>query len=129
MTLLDTSVWIEFLKKRGDRDVKLRVASMMEAGETAHCDPVLFELLCGARENEVPHIREALGFSLCLDFATREWERAAWLENRLRRQGITIPRDDLFVAAVGLTNKVPLFALDHHFEIIRDVADAGLRLV
>ena len=60
MTLIDTSAWIEFLRREGDRQVKGRVASLIDLGEAAVCGPVEFELLVGARASERADLQEAI---------------------------------------------------------------------
>ncbi|OGV64068.1 MAG: hypothetical protein A3K19_05955 [Lentisphaerae bacterium RIFOXYB12_FULL_65_16] len=120
MTLIDTSAWIEFFRKSGNRDIKARVAAYLELGEAAHCGPVQFELLTGAREAEIADIRTALAFSVRLDFPVDCWDRAAQIEKALRGKGVTVPRDDIFVAAAALHHGVALYADDSHFTLMRD---------
>ena len=129
MTLIDTSAWIEFFRKKGDRHVKACVAAHVDMGEAAFCGPVQFELMAGARSSEMLMIRKALSFCRLLDFPIECWERAAELEKQLRQKGITAPRDDMFVAAAALHHRVPLYATDSHFSMIRDAAAGALELV
>ena len=108
MTLIDTSAWIEFLRRNGRADVKQRVAGWLELNEAAYCGPIEFELLSGARPGEMADIRDAFRFSERLDFPDACWQRAAQIERDLRAKGVTIPRDDIFVAAVSLHHHVSL---------------------
>jgi predicted nucleic acid-binding protein len=128
MTLIDTSAWIEFLRKSGRPEVKSRVAGYLELGDAAYCGPIEFELLSGAREAEIADLRDALRFSACLEFAADCWGSAAQIERALRGKGITVPRDDLLVASVALHHAVPLFSCDPHFVLIRDKGRVPLRL-
>ena len=68
MILIDTSGWIDFLRREGDAATKARVAAYIEMGEAAYCGPVEFELLTGARGREVEDVKAALGFSTLLSF-------------------------------------------------------------
>lgn len=129
MTLIDTSAWIEFLRRNGRAEVKHRVAACLELGEAAYCGPIEFELLSGARDSELGHLLNALRFSERLDFPAACWQRAAQIECGLRTQGITIPRDDIFVAAAALHHDVSLYACDPHFTLARDKAKIPLRLL
>lgn len=119
MTLIDTSAWIDFLRKRGNPEVKIQVAKYIEIGDAAYCGPIEFELLSGARKTDIPDIRRALGLSTLLDFPLSCWREAARIEKRLRTKGITIPRDDIFVAASALYHDVHLYAIDSHFDVLR----------
>lgn len=129
MTLVDTSAWIEFLRSRGDPDVKSKVAGYLELGTAAYCGPIAFELLAGARESETQDVREALGFSVLLDYPLACWERAAEVAKDLRSKGVTVPRDDVLVAAAALHGGVPLYACDAHFALMRDQGGIALQLV
>ncbi len=129
MTLIDTSAWIEFYRVRGDAQVKNRVAAYIGLGEAAHCGPVAFELLTGARDSELKQIHEGFSFSCQLDFPMACWMRAAEVEKVLRRRGVTVPRDDVFVAAAALHHGVSIFAQDAHFSIMQDRGGVPLRLV
>jgi predicted nucleic acid-binding protein len=129
MILIDTSAWIEFLRRQGDPVTKSRVAAYVEMGEAAYCGPIELELRLGARSAEIEDVNAALGFSTYLDFPRSCWERAAGLEKRLRASGVTVPRDDIFVATAGLHHGVAIFAVDLHFAAMRDKGDVPLRLL
>ncbi len=119
MTLIDTSAWVEFLRRAGNPDVKGRVASYLDAGQAAVCGPIEFELLTGARPAETADIRTAMTFCTMLEFSSICWRRAAELERTLRGSGITVPRDDIFVASAALVYDTPVYCRDTHFELIR----------
>ena len=119
MTLIDTSAWVEFFRRAGDPGVKGRVATYLDAGQAAVCGPIEFELLAGARPSEVADIRTAISFCSVLDFTEACWRRAADVEHTLRERGVTVPRDDIFVASTGLEYRVPIYACDEHFELMR----------
>jgi predicted nucleic acid-binding protein len=129
MTLIDTSAWIEFLRRQGRLDIKQRVAAWIELGEAATCGPIEFELLSGARPGELADIQSVFRFSHSLDFPAACWQQAAQLERDLRAKGVTVPRDDIFVAAAALYHHVPLYTCDPHFILIREKAHLPLKLV
>ena len=129
MTLIDTSAWIEFLRKNGRLEIKQRVAACLDRGETAYCGPIEFELLSGIRAGEEADIHDAFRFSERLDFPAACWRRAAQIERGLRAKGVTIPRDDIFVAAAALHHDVALYSCDPHFVLIRDKGRIPLRLL
>ena len=128
MTLIDTSAWIEFLRRAGDPHVKSRVAAYLELGTAAYCGPVAFELLTGARPAEMDDLNEALSLATLLDFPLKCWRRAATLETSLRARGVTVPRDDVFVAAASLHGGVPLYTCDPNFALMRDRGAVPLQL-
>ena len=128
MTLIDTSAWIEFLRKRGDPEIKRRVAAYIELGDAAYCGPVEFELMTGARPGEIHYVNTALNMSTLLEFPRACWRQAAEMEKTLRRKGVTVPRDDVFVAAAALHHDVSLYVCDPHFELMRDKGQIRLRI-
>lgn len=129
MTLIDTSAWVEFLRRSGNPDVKARVASFLDAGVAAVCGPIEFELLAGARPSETADVQMAISLCRTLDFSAACWRRAAQVERDLRGLGVTVPRDDLFVASVALEYETPLYTCDAHFGLIQDRGRQELRLV
>jgi predicted nucleic acid-binding protein len=129
MILIDTSAWIDFLRRQGDPVIKSRVAAYVEMGDAAYCGPIEFELLAGARPREVKDVQAGLGFSTLLDFPPACWQRAAGMQKMLRSKGVTVPRDDVFVAAAALHHGVPVFSHDPHFPLMRDKGGMDLILV
>ena len=61
MKLVDTSAWIEFLRKKGDPAIKQAVARLIDADLAAWTCPVRFELLSGARPGERADVEQVLG--------------------------------------------------------------------
>ena len=120
MILIDTSVWIEFLKSKGASAVKHKVAELLELNMAAYSCPIRFELLTGARKTEKLDIYEALSFSRHIVFKPLHWDKAAEMESLLRKKGITIPRDDIFVAVCALDETIPILHIDKHFEMIAE---------
>lgn len=127
--LIDTSAWIPFFRRKGLRTIKERIVSCLELDQAAYTCPVHFELICGAtnrREEEL--IRDALGMCRHLVFSEAHWIAAARIERDLRWKGITVPRDDVFIAAVALAGSIPVLCVDHHFDLIRDHARTALKV-
>jgi predicted nucleic acid-binding protein len=126
MVLVDSSAWIEALRRNGDLRVKLAVEGLLDAYEAQWCSPIRLEVLGGARRDE----RTRLGrhFSVIPYRPVREddWERAISLAWRLRDGGLTVPWLDVLVASVALQDGVRVYAVEAHFPEI--AKRAGLRL-
>jgi predicted nucleic acid-binding protein len=118
MVLVDSSAWIEALRRHGDLRVKLAVEGLLDAYEAQWCTPIRLEVLGGARKEE----RTRLGhwFSVIPYRPVREedWERAIALAWRLRDGGLTVPWLDVLIAAVALHDQVRVYAVDTHFREI-----------
>jgi predicted nucleic acid-binding protein len=118
MVLVDSSSWIESLRRDGDMRVKLAVEGLLEAYEAQWCAPVRLEVLGGARLDE----RAKLGsmFSVIPYRPSREddWDRAVALAWRLRSRGLTVPWLDVLIASIAIHDGVRLYAIDAHFKEI-----------
>ncbi len=120
MVLVDSSAWIESLRRNGDMRVKLAIEGLLDAYEAQWCTPVRLEVLGGARKEE--RTRLGLHFSVIPYRPCREddWERAVALAWRLREKGLTVPWLDVLIAAIAIHDGVRLYAIDAHFpEIAR----------
>ena len=126
MVLVDSSAWIESLRRDGDMSVKLAVEGLLEAYEAQWCSPVRLEVLGGARKDERARLSgqfSVIPYRLCKE---DDWERAVALAWKLRGEGLNIPWLDVLIASIAIHDKIRLYAIDKHF---REVAKlAPLRL-
>lgn len=121
MKLVDTSLWVEFLRRKGDPRVKQELARLIEADLAAYTCPVRFELLSGVKPGEEADLNQALAFSRHVPFEREDWREAALLERQFRARGLTLPRNDLFVATVAIRARLPVACRDTHFDAMREV--------
>jgi predicted nucleic acid-binding protein len=127
--LADTSAWVEFDRATGSA-VDIRVRGLVETdGPLAITEPVMMEVLAGARDDQ----REARLRSLLLRFellnfeAVADFEGAARIYRRCRAAGVT-PRGllDCMVAAVAWRRGAELLA--HDADVARVAAVVGIAL-
>ncbi len=128
MNLVDTSAWVEFLRKKGDPAVKQAVARLIQADLSAYTCPVRFELLSGVKPEEETDLEQAFEFSHHLPFERDDWREAALLERQFRAKGLTIPRNDLFVATVAIRVGLPVVCRDAHFDAMRKALSGKLKV-
>jgi predicted nucleic acid-binding protein len=119
VTLIDTSAWIEFFRRKGDPLLKARVRDLMSIKEAAYTCPVAFELITGARKEERDDLRTGLGLASRFVLLPEHWDLAGSSNAALRAKGVNIPASDLLIATVAHSLKMPLLAKDAHFETIR----------
>ena len=119
MTLIDTSAWIDQLRRAGDASVRTQVEALLASGDAAWCPLVRLELWNGARgpkeRTALTDMEETLP-SLAIDAAV--WDQAATLASGARKRGVTVPATDLLVASCARRHKVSLLHHDRHFELI-----------
>lgn len=120
--LLDTSVWIEYLRGR-NLAVKGVVTAIVQSGRASICGVVLAELLAGTRS---PSDQERLALLFRgLDYLELDrggWVSAGTLAASLRAAGITLPMADLLIATLALQHSCALYSLDNHFQRIPDLS-------
>ena len=123
MVLVDSSAWIESLRRDGDLRVKLAVEGLLEAYEAQWCSPVRLEVLGGARADE--RTRWGMYFSVIPYRPCEEddWDRAISLAWRLRDTGLAVPWLDALIAAIAIHDGVRLYAIDAHFREIAKHSD------
>ena len=119
MKLVDTSSWIEQLRKDGNPVVRERVESLLLAGEACWCPIIRLELWNGARgEREKVALTEMAQEIPVLEIDEPVWNKAFSLARQAREKGITVPASDLLVAACARHHGVALEHSDSHFDLI-----------
>lgn len=129
MILADTSAWVEY-DRATDSAVDRRVAELVGAGrELAVTEPVVMEVLAGARDQsrEVDLRRLLLRFNLLRFDPASDFEAAARIDRRCRVAGVT-PRGmvDCMIAAVAWRREAMLLA--HDADLARIAAVIGIDL-
>ena len=129
MTLVDTSAWIEYLRRTGS-DVNTAVRSLIDQrADLATTDVVIMELLSGVSTPETRQKIWAL-MNRCIMLPTRplfDYEVAAELYSRCRADGFNPANtNDVLIAAVAIGKRVPLLVADSDFERIAAVSTLRL---
>lgn len=115
--MADTCIWIEFFNTQSDAGNALE--SLIIGNSVITCGIVLFELMQGVKsETEKSTILNAFSELPYIEMDSGLWQKSASLSGSLRKKGITIPLSDIFIAAIVLEHKLPIFTLDRHFENI-----------
>jgi predicted nucleic acid-binding protein len=128
--LVDSSAWVEFLRKTGSSTHR-KLASVLEEGrQLAWTDMVALEILAGARDDaDRDRLRRLLYSQVFLAVeGPADYENAAELYRLCRRGGET-PRGlvDCLIAVVAIRNDAELLRADADFDVI--ARHAPLRLV
>lgn len=126
MVLVDTSVWIEASRRKGELAYKVGLENLLDAYEACVCSPVRLEFLGGSRRED----RKKLGFWLdCIPYRSAteaHWQKATLNAWRLRDKGRALPWNDILIATIALELDMRAYAKDAHFEHMAKVL--GLRL-
>jgi predicted nucleic acid-binding protein len=127
--LADTSAWVEYDRATGS-PVDVRVANLIaDDGPLAVTDPVVMEVLAGARtdQRKADLRRLLLRFELLRFDIAADFDGAARIYRRCRREGVT-PRGliDCMIASVALRYEADLLA--HDIDMNRVAKVVGIQM-
>ncbi len=124
MILADTSAWVEYDRETGSAVDRRLAALIAEDGPLAVTEPILMEVLAGARtdqrENDLRRL--LLRFELAPVNPATDFEAAARIYRRCRRVGVT-PRGlvDCVIAAVAWRRGASLLQQDADLRRVAEV--------
>lgn len=129
MILADTSAWVEYDRSTGSQP-DLRLGSLIETGgPAATTEPVIMEVLAGARnDRREADLRRLLSSVHLLSFdAVADFDGAARIYRRCRAAGVT-PRGmlDCMIAAVAWRHGATLLSHDADMHRVARVIDVEL---
>lgn len=129
MILADTSAWVEYDRATGS-PVDQRLTDLITAdGPLAVTEPVVMEVVAGARTDDRERdLRRLLFRFALLEFdVVADFDAAATIYRRCRRAGVT-PRGlvDCMIASVALRHRATLLAADVDFARVATVV--GIQL-
>ena len=129
MILPDTSAWIEYDRATGSPVDRRLTALIAGGGPVAVTEPVIMEVLAGARsdQRESDLRRLLLRFDLLRFDVVADFEGAARLYRRCRRAGVA-PRGmvDCMIAAVALRRGATLLSHDAYMDRLAGAAGIAL---
>ena len=130
MILVDTSAWVEFDRATGSRlDTRL-TELIATTDEVAVTEPVIMEVLAGARDDRREHDLRRLmqRFPLMHFDAAVDFDGATRIYRMSRRSGVT-PRGmvDCMIAAVALRHGASLLANDTDLDRVAAVVGIPLQ--
>jgi predicted nucleic acid-binding protein len=118
MYLVDSSVWIEYLRAKGSALAKQRTREILQKEEAVCCGIVVVEVLRGARnEKDFLDLKESLLFLPQIPISEEVIARASEWGYALDRKGKIVSTTDLFIAAAAYKQATILHS-DSHFEVI-----------
>ncbi len=126
MVLVDSSVWIESIRRTGRIDVKVALEGLLEEYEATWCGPIRLEVLGGARAEDRKRLSS---WFTCIPYqpvTEPVWDLAKERYWQLRDRGQTLPWSDVLIGTLALSWECRVYSIDQHFEVMRELL--GLRL-
>ena len=126
MILVDSSAWIEGLRRDGKLEVKLALQALNDEYEAAWCSIIKLEVLGGSRKEERARLERYFSVIRYLVVTEATWDLAKSYSWRLRDRGQNVPTSDILIAAVAIEAGIRVYSIDQHFIPMEDAL--GLRL-
>ncbi len=126
MHLIDTSVWIDFL--RGSTTSKVSfLEQLLTDGEAALCEVTYSEICFGAKDQkQLLKYSKYFGAIPFLSLPLEWHHQAADIGWQIRSKGQKPYLADLMIALTALTHQVPLLTNDKDFEIYQKLFELQL---
>lgn len=123
MFLVDSSVWIEYLRPKGSPNVKERVRIILQKEEVITCGIIVVEILRGAKnEKDFESLEESLMSLPQIPIDDTVIERASRWGFLLDRKGKVVSTTDLIIASAAY-EKARLLHSDRDFDTIASIVD------
>ena len=121
MSLIDTSAWIEYLRKTGSRtNIEVRRTLNIDA---QICDVIRMEILAGARDQQhVTQLEKLLARATTIKTEPVDYDNAAAIYRACRKLGVTIRAQiDCLIAAIAIRTNTKIIHHDSDFDAIAQV--------
>ncbi|MBI4686461.1 MAG: PIN domain-containing protein [Nitrospirae bacterium] len=116
--LVDTSVWIEFFRKK-DSKVSGALKELLIKEMAAVAGAIFIELYRGAySEKEIEFLDDFLLSVHYIPTTEGLYKKAGLLGYNLSKKGAHIGTVDLLIAQTAMENNIPLYTQDNHFKEI-----------
>jgi predicted nucleic acid-binding protein len=130
MTLVDTSSWIQYLRRDGEVEMKEKVRSLLLDGAAVLCPVVIMELWMGAgSKKDQDDLTDLSAVLRCLPMSEEVWECSFRLARICRAKGTPVPSSDLMIASCAFSHGVKTLAKDKHFETLEEYRDLVIKRV
>lgn len=116
--LIDTSVWIEFFRKKGT-NVSAKLREYLKLNQACYAGPIAVELYQGAKTHEEIQVIDQLFQTIpYVDITRTHYHHAGLISQKAAREGKIFSTVDMILAVVAHDEQLLLFSLDSHFQDI-----------
>ena len=123
MFLVDSSLWIEYLRPKGSANIKERVRTILQKEEVVSCGIIVVEILRGAKnEKDFESLRDSLMSLPQIPIDDTVIERASKWGFLLDRKGKVVSTTDLIIASAAYGNALLLHS-DRDFDTVASIVD------
>jgi len=121
--LVDTTVWVDFLRNAQTHQVALLKDSIQRRFDIIICPIVKMEILQGiGDDSQYKKVKKQLDGLISLAITEESYDLAGDIYRKARVKGFTIRKSlDCIIAAVAIQNRVKLLHNDRDFDAIEKV--------
>jgi hypothetical protein len=124
--LIDTSVWIEFFRKKGT-DISSKLREYLKLNQACYTGPIAVELYQGAKtQKEIQTLEQLFQIIPYVEITRAHYHRAGLMSQRAARNGKIFSTIDMIIAVVAHDEQLSLFTLDSHFQDISQYCELSL---
>ena len=118
MVLVDTSVWIDFLRGTPSAPATALETLVVDRADICICGVIMTEILQGIRnDKQFTQTMDLLAAAVFLPMAHETFVNSAQLYRKLRKKGFTVRKPiDCMIAAVAIEHDLPLLHNDKDFQ-------------
>jgi predicted nucleic acid-binding protein len=126
MPLIDTSAWIEYLRKTGS-ETNIEMRNVLTRRHHI-CDAVTMEILSGARDDiNAKNLKRLLSRATVIETIPIDYHNAATIYRACRQVGLTVRTQiDCLIAAIAIRTNTPLLHQDSDFTAISQITKLKL---
>ena len=129
VTVIDTSIWLDFFRTRGPRRVRQEALLIIDSPDACLCEIVRFELLRAAPAKTRGALESYLATFPTLPSPVDLWSSAVALGQRCADKGFVSRPLDTLIAVVCIRNDAVLATFDKGFAPFLEVCPLRLRVL
>jgi len=123
--LVDTSVWIDFFKKK--EPAFTNVTQLIDEDRICCAGIILSELMQGANsEKELNVLKDFLHVYEFISETPESWKKAGELSFKLRKRGKETPLSDCLISVLSLEADAAIYTYDKHFKAVKSIEEISL---
>lgn len=116
--LIDSSLWVDFTRKKTPASLKQFIHPLLLDSEACLCEPVAFEVLRHATDQEIKWIKAQFETFPLLSAQPSLWKDATHWGQECRKNGFTAGSLDLLISAIAIQHGAELLTFDAHYSQI-----------
>jgi predicted nucleic acid-binding protein len=116
--LVDSSLWIDLARTRSPRKLKAFIASQLDDPEICIAEPIAFEVLRHANDEEVRLLTRQFETVPMLSTPHGLSSKGVEIGRACRRKGFTVGSLDVLIAVIAIHHSAEIITFDDDFEQI-----------